>query len=150
MYLNAWFPADGTVWEGLGGMALLEEVCHCGGGALRFQKLMAFPAGSLCLMAVDQDVSCSSSTTMDSDLRNPFSQIKKCVLKEKNTFFFLGHWGFSTAIEKQPRRKLRPTQLACCSSREPGFNSKHKYDSPQPFLMPISGDLIPSSGFCGN
>lgn len=61
MYLNAWFPADGTVWEGLRGIALLEEVCYCGGGALRFQKLMAFPAGSLCLMAVDQDVSCSSS-----------------------------------------------------------------------------------------
>ena len=28
IYLNAWFPVDGTVWEGLGGVALLEEVCH--------------------------------------------------------------------------------------------------------------------------
>lgn len=31
--LNGWFPVDGTLWEGLrglagGGMDLLEEVCH--------------------------------------------------------------------------------------------------------------------------
>jgi hypothetical protein len=30
MYLNAWLPVSGTVWEGLGGMALLEEVYHFG------------------------------------------------------------------------------------------------------------------------
>jgi hypothetical protein len=29
MNLNIWFLDGGTVWEGLGGMALLEEVCHC-------------------------------------------------------------------------------------------------------------------------
>ena len=29
-YLNAWVPIDGTVCERLGGMALLEEVCHWG------------------------------------------------------------------------------------------------------------------------
>jgi hypothetical protein len=28
MHLNARSLADGTVWEGLGGMALLEEVYH--------------------------------------------------------------------------------------------------------------------------
>lgn len=28
LYLNAWFPVGGTVWEGLGGPALLEEVCQ--------------------------------------------------------------------------------------------------------------------------
>ena len=28
VYLNAWFPAGRTVWEGLGGVALLKEVCH--------------------------------------------------------------------------------------------------------------------------
>lgn len=28
MYLNAWFPAVETVWEVLGGLALLSEVCY--------------------------------------------------------------------------------------------------------------------------
>lgn len=26
--LDAWFPGAGKVWEGLGGVPLLEEVCH--------------------------------------------------------------------------------------------------------------------------
>lgn len=26
--LNVWFPVSGIVWEGVGGVALLEEVCH--------------------------------------------------------------------------------------------------------------------------
>ena len=43
-------PVGGTVLEGLGGVALLEEVCH-GGGALRFQKPTP---PSLCLAFVDQ------------------------------------------------------------------------------------------------
>lgn len=55
IYLNAWLPADGSVWKGLRGKALLEEVCHCRGGALWLQELMALPAGSLCLMVVDQN-----------------------------------------------------------------------------------------------
>lgn len=36
-YLNSWFPGARTVWEGLGGMALLEEACHWV-WVLRFQK----------------------------------------------------------------------------------------------------------------
>lgn len=28
MYLNTWSPVSGSVWEGLGGGSLLEEVCH--------------------------------------------------------------------------------------------------------------------------
>lgn len=27
MYLNIWLPHGGSVWKGLGGVALLEEVC---------------------------------------------------------------------------------------------------------------------------
>jgi hypothetical protein len=40
LYLNA---IDGTVWEGLGGIALLEEVFHWG-WALRFQKTTPLPS----------------------------------------------------------------------------------------------------------
>lgn len=35
--LNAWFPVGGTLWAGLGGGALLEEVFQWG-WALTFQK----------------------------------------------------------------------------------------------------------------
>lgn len=31
-HLNTWSTNDGTSAEGLEGMALLEEVCHCGAG----------------------------------------------------------------------------------------------------------------------
>lgn len=27
-HVNAWSPGGGTVWEGSGGVALFEEVCH--------------------------------------------------------------------------------------------------------------------------
>ena len=30
IYFNALIPVSGTVWKGLGGVALLEEMCHCG------------------------------------------------------------------------------------------------------------------------
>jgi hypothetical protein len=45
IYLNVCSTVDGTVWEGLGGVALLEEVCLWG-WALRFQRPMPF---SVCL-----------------------------------------------------------------------------------------------------
>ena len=35
--LSAWYQVGGIIWEGLGGMALLETVCHLG-WALRLQK----------------------------------------------------------------------------------------------------------------
>ena len=43
IYLNTWSPVGGTVWEGLGNVALLEEVWPCWGmcvtgSALKFQK----------------------------------------------------------------------------------------------------------------
>lgn len=38
IYIDTWFPVDGTIWEGLGGVALLEELCHWGWD-LRFLKL---------------------------------------------------------------------------------------------------------------
>ena len=36
-HLSSWFPVCGTVWIGLGGVALLKKVCHWG-WALRFQS----------------------------------------------------------------------------------------------------------------
>ena len=28
IYLNAWSPVGGTIWKGLGGVALLEKMCQ--------------------------------------------------------------------------------------------------------------------------
>jgi hypothetical protein len=43
MYFNAWAAAGGTVWEGLAGVAFLEEVCHWGLG-LEVSKAHARPS----------------------------------------------------------------------------------------------------------
>jgi hypothetical protein len=40
-YLNAWCSVGGSVWEGLGGMTLLEEVCHWG-VSFEVSKVYAF------------------------------------------------------------------------------------------------------------
>lgn len=40
--VNTWFPAGGTVWEGLGGIALLGKGCH-GEWTLRFQQTANTP-----------------------------------------------------------------------------------------------------------
>lgn len=54
IYLNTLFPVD---WEGLGGVALLEELYHCG-WIVRLNILKLFPVSlSFCLMTVSQDVS---------------------------------------------------------------------------------------------
>ena len=53
--LNTWSPVGETVREGLGGVALLEEVCHWG-RALKLQRPLSFPANLLCLVVVSQDV----------------------------------------------------------------------------------------------
>lgn len=50
--LNIWSPVNGTIWEGLGGVALLEEVCFWG-QALRFEKPTPFPVKFLCLLLID-------------------------------------------------------------------------------------------------
>lgn len=52
-YLSALSPLSGTVWEGLGAVALLEEVC-CWERALRFQKPTPLPDSSLDLMVVSK------------------------------------------------------------------------------------------------
>ena len=50
-------PDGISVWEGLGGVALREEVCHWG-RPLRFQKAVKHPQGAaLCLLLIHQDVS---------------------------------------------------------------------------------------------
>jgi hypothetical protein len=49
-------PKDGrTIWEGLRGVALLEEVCYWR-WVLRFQKLMPFLVSSLCFMLANKDI----------------------------------------------------------------------------------------------
>jgi hypothetical protein len=40
IYLNAWFSVGRTIRKGLGGVALLEEVCHCR-WALKFQDVIS-------------------------------------------------------------------------------------------------------------
>ena len=42
IYLNTQSPVSGTVWEGLGAVALLEEVSHWG-WALKFTKTHIIP-----------------------------------------------------------------------------------------------------------
>jgi hypothetical protein len=37
IYFNSWSPVSGTIWERLGNMMLLEEMCYWG-RALKFQK----------------------------------------------------------------------------------------------------------------
>lgn len=54
IYLHAWLPVDGTIWEGLRDVALLEEVSL--GWALGFQKFTILSSLSLsalcfCLLA---------------------------------------------------------------------------------------------------
>jgi hypothetical protein len=54
--LNTWSSIGGIVWEGLGGVDLLEEVCHWG-WALRFNRVAPLLVCSLCLMLAERDVS---------------------------------------------------------------------------------------------
>ena len=71
--LNIWSLVSRTVWEGLGGMALLETVCPCG-WALKFQETHNISSFSLSLMVMDQDVSSQlshCSAIMDSNPLKP-------------------------------------------------------------------------------
>ena len=54
--LNIWSPICRTVWKGLGGIALLEEVWHRK-QALMFSKPTSFPVSSLCLVLGGSSVS---------------------------------------------------------------------------------------------
>lgn len=51
--LNSWSLAGRIAWEGLGGVAFLEGVCHLG-WTWRFQKPMPFLVSSPCLVLMDQ------------------------------------------------------------------------------------------------
>ena len=56
--LNTWSPANGTIWKGLEGVALLEEVCSLGRREAGFEVSKESPHshGGLCLLLVVQDV----------------------------------------------------------------------------------------------
>jgi hypothetical protein len=45
-------PVGGSVWERLGSVGCLEEVCHWE-WALKFQQATPFPVSFLCLLLVD-------------------------------------------------------------------------------------------------
>lgn len=47
-YINTWCPVGSTVWEGSGGMTLLEEVCRSLEMSFTSISLTLFPA--LCFM----------------------------------------------------------------------------------------------------
>ena len=44
LYLNTGAPVDGTAWEGLGGVDLLDEVCY--GVGFKLQKTPVIPSVS--------------------------------------------------------------------------------------------------------
>jgi hypothetical protein len=46
IFLNIWSPVSGTVWECLGGLTLLVDVCHWQQD-LRFQKARGISCASL-------------------------------------------------------------------------------------------------------
>lgn len=54
IYLTIWFPGGGIIWEGLGGMTLLEMCCWA--WAWRFEKPMPFPIRSHYLLHADKGV----------------------------------------------------------------------------------------------
>lgn len=54
--LTIWYPVGRIVWKWLGGVSLLENMCHWGWD-LRFQKTSAFHTMHPCLLLVDQAVS---------------------------------------------------------------------------------------------
>jgi hypothetical protein len=54
MCLSTWFPVGGTIWEGLGGLALLKEGCHWE-QALSVVCLLSLPSSTF--PVVFQDVS---------------------------------------------------------------------------------------------
>lgn len=46
LYLNTWSLVNGTVWEGLGVMAFLDKVFHCG---VDFEVSKVSPCCAACL-----------------------------------------------------------------------------------------------------
>ena len=69
MDFSTWSAVGGTIWEGLGDVALLEEVCH---GALSFRKTHAIPSvSSVALTCRSRCELFSVPSTMDSNPLKP-------------------------------------------------------------------------------
>jgi hypothetical protein len=61
--MNTWASVDGTVWEGLGGVALLEGVCHWGMDFEVSKTPIIISVLPLWLLLVNQDMSSLSPAT---------------------------------------------------------------------------------------
>lgn len=55
--LGTWSLSGGTVWTGLAGVALLDEVCHWSWASRLVQRLTLLPVCFLCFLFAVQDVS---------------------------------------------------------------------------------------------
>lgn len=60
-FIHAWFPVGGSIWEGLGGVSLVEEVYHWG-KAQRFQKILLTECdfSAFCLQIKMQTYNCTN------------------------------------------------------------------------------------------
>lgn len=82
----------------------MEELCHWGGLALRFQQTWPFPAFTCCFLPADHDESsqlfmpwCLCYVTVDSDLLKPYDTV--------NAFFKSCH-GHSKRKKKKKTKTI--------------------------------------------
>lgn len=107
IYLNAWSPLTGSVWEGLGGVARLEEVCQW--ECLWSFKSPSHPIGSLCLVVVISKRNsnyCFNTMPACWPVLPPWSRTQTLELLNPNKLSckFLWSWCFFTVVEKKLER----------------------------------------------
>lgn len=124
LYLNAWFPVSGTVWEGIGDVESLEEMC-CWGVALRCHKPTPSPV-SVILLAYNLWVWGEFSATSPASCPPVFCHASWCddqglTSLRSNAFSYKLPWSwcFITVREQYPRyaqihTRQRPPTSHCC------------------------------------